>query len=484
MRAVAAALLLTIPVYAGGLSGRIEAALQSSPEAQEAFWGIQVVDLATGEQVYAKNEDKFFIPASVTKLFSTALALMRLGPDHRFITTVMADARPDPQGRVTGLRLVGGGDPNLSARVLPYERNALGPNALAAIDSFADALVAAGVRSVEGNVSGDDTAYVWEPFPDGWSIDDPIWEYGAPVSALTLNDNAFTLTARPGQAAGDPAQLTLFPPFEYMVIHNRTSTVSSGETKLAYDRLPNSAELVVRGTIRLTSPAVKEVLAIDDPALFAAQALKEALQRRNVQVKGSAVAVHRSEGEQMADQPSVELARHSSLPIIESLRVINKASQNLHAELMLREAARAGNGVGTRKGGIEELKNFLTEIGVDEKQYHFDDGSGLSRLTLVTPRAVAKLLTCLYNTPYQEAWVSTLAVGGADGTLFLRFGRDPEAVNIRAKTGSVSHVSALAGYALRKDGGRYAFSMMVNNFNSSSAPIRKILDSIALSLLH
>ncbi len=220
-----ACILVLVPVALaeGPTANRIDALIKASPAAAQAFWGIRVMDLTNGSVVLSKNENHFFVPASNTKLFSTAIALMRLGPDYRFETTVAAGAAPDANGVVHGdLRLVGGGDPNLSARVLPYKQDEFTDNPLQAIEELADQLARRGIRRVEGDVVGDDSAYVWDPYPSGWAADDATWEYGAPVSALTLNDNAFTLLVQPGLRAGDPARLSLWPRIEELTIHNRT----------------------------------------------------------------------------------------------------------------------------------------------------------------------------------------------------------------------------------------------------------------------
>ncbi len=291
------------------------------------------MDAKTGVVVYRRNENSFFIPASNTKLFSTSLALMRLGPGHRFHTTVHVDSQPSASGRVGEIRLVGGGDPNLSARVIPYHREETKPNAFEAIDKLAEAVVASGVKLVEGDVVGDDTAYYWEPYPDGWSIDDSIWEYGAPVSALTLNDNAFTLIVEPAAGAGQPARLSLKPDFEHLTIHNRTLTVAGGKNKIRIERLPGTSELTVSGVIPMDAKADENILAVNDPAEFAAQVFRGALLRRGVRITGAARALHRREGDPPLNSFGVELARHTSEPLIEAIGVINKVSQNLHAEI-------------------------------------------------------------------------------------------------------------------------------------------------------
>ena len=196
-------LAMALPMSAASLPGSIEKLLAGSAAARTAFWGIRIVDLGSGKTLYEMNPDRFFVPASNIKLFTTALALTRLGPEFTFETRVVADGPPDGEGRIRGaLRLVGGGDPNLSARAIPYRMGPAAGNPLAAIEELADQVAARGVKRIDGGVAGDDTWYVWQPYVEGWAIDDPQYEYGAPVSALTVNDNAATLGIRPGARVG------------------------------------------------------------------------------------------------------------------------------------------------------------------------------------------------------------------------------------------------------------------------------------------
>jgi D-alanyl-D-alanine carboxypeptidase/D-alanyl-D-alanine-endopeptidase (penicillin-binding protein 4) len=161
------------------------------------------------------------------------------------------------------------------------------------------------------------------------------------------------------------------------------------------------------------------------------------------------------------------------------LKVINKESVNLHAEIVLLETGRVRAGATKRAQAIEELKSFLKEIGMVDLEYTFEDGSGLSRKTLITPAAVTTLLRYMYASPNRDGWVDTLPIGGEDGTLATRFRKDKRASQIRAKTGSLSHVNALSGYA----GDRYAFSILVNNSNVPALTVRKVMDEIALALV-
>src|SRR5262249_45127861 len=179
-----------------------------------------------------------------------------------------------------------------------------------------------------------------------------------------------------------------------------------------------------------------------------------------------------------SEASEVELARRVSAPLIEDLRVTDKVSQNLHAELALRAVGRAKRNAGTIAAGLEEIRGFLAEIGVPADAYFLRDGSGLARLNLVTPATVVKLLRHMYASPLREQWISLLPVSGEDGSLRLRFAGSPAAGRVHAKTGSLSHVSALSGYIQRANGTWAAFSILVNNYNVPTADIRSAIDRI------
>jgi D-alanyl-D-alanine carboxypeptidase/D-alanyl-D-alanine-endopeptidase (penicillin-binding protein 4) len=474
-RAIAAAALLALawPVYGASLAEKIDRVLAPS----KAFWGIEVVDLETGKALYRWNADRFFVPASNTKLFTTAMALTRLGPDFTFQTRVLLE----PGG---ALRLVGGGDPNLSARAIPYQRGPISGNPLAAIEDLADQIAARSVKRIDGDIIGDDTWYVWEPYGAGWGIEDPESDDGPPISALTINDNAFAVTVEPGARAGDIAGLSLNPPLEPFRIDNRVLTAVPGsQRRIRYSRLPGSPDLHLWGAV---SQPQTLVFALDDPAKYAAAALRSALEDRGIAVAGHAVAVHQypyevadlTQGAPVTTATGVELARRVSPPFFEDLRITDKVSQNLHAELALRAVARARRNIGSVEAGLEELKSFLSELGVAPEQYNIRDGSGLARLNLVTPSAVIALLRYMHDSPHEKEWMALLPVGGEDGTLAGRFTGTPAAGRVHAKTGSLSHVSALSGYIQRLNGKWVVFSILVNNYNVPTADVRGAMDRI------
>jgi D-alanyl-D-alanine carboxypeptidase/D-alanyl-D-alanine-endopeptidase (penicillin-binding protein 4) len=485
---LAALALLAAPLHAATLAEQIARLLDASTATRTAFWGIQIVDLESGRTLYELNPERGFVPASNAKLFTTALALVRLGADFTFQTRVLAPSGPDADGRIAGpLTLVGGGDPNLSGRDIPYRMGSKGGNPLAALDDLADQVAARGVKRVDGDIVGDDAWYVWQPYAEGWAVDDPQFDFGAPVSALSINDNTVSLAVRPAARAGDPAELILDPPVEYFRIGNRVRTApAGGPREIRFERDPGSREVRLWGSIPVRDRGETLLLGIEDPAEFAALAFRQALEARGIAVAGEALARHVFPNEagdlkQGAPTPyneGVELARRISPPLIEDLRVTDKVSQNLHAELALRAVARTRRGIGSREAGLEEMQAFLTEIGIDPECCNFADASGLSRLDLLTPGAVVKLLRYMYASPARDNWVSLLPVGGQDGTLSARFGDGPAAGRIYAKTGTISHVSALSGYARRQGGGWLAFSILVNNYNARAAEVRGAIDRI------
>jgi D-alanyl-D-alanine carboxypeptidase/D-alanyl-D-alanine-endopeptidase (penicillin-binding protein 4) len=483
------------------LSERIEQLFAQSPVTHTAFWGIQVTELSSGKTLYQLNANRFFVPASNTKLFSTSLALMRLGPAFTFQTRVLADAAPDADGRIAAdVRLVGGGDPNLSARTIPYRIGPTAGDPLAAIADLADQVAARGIHRIDGDIVGDDSWYIWEPFGNGWSIDDPTYDYGAPVSALTVNDNAFTLGIRSGAQDGDPAALELNPAVEYYSIDNRIRTVAASadphpEHRIRYSRAAGSMTLKLWGVIPLGGRGEDLTLGVDDPALYAAIAFRQALEERGIPVAGRAVASHLYPNE-VADlkqgapalavtsiEPDMELASRTSAPLLEDLRITAKVSQNLHAELDLRAVGRARRNIGSVEAGLDELKAFLTEAGVEPAGYNINDGSGLARLNLVSPATVVKLLGYMYASPSRDTFLSILPIGGQDGTLNARFSDPSIAGRIHAKTGSLSHVSALSGYAQRRRGDWIAFSVLVNNYNGPTTEVRAVMDRICELML-
>lgn len=476
-----------VSIEAADLASRLDRIIDSSPAFSHAFVGMRVVRLSDGRLLYTRNAERLFVPASNMKLFTSALALTRLGTDYRLSTQIASDVPIDAEGKLSGdLELIGGGDPSLSGREYPYRNHAPAGAvySFAPIEELVDQLVARGLKRIDGDIVGDDTHYVWDPQPGPWSSDSASREYGAPVSALILHDNTFLLTLHPAEHVGQLARIALTPPFEDFAIDNHVTTPERGTPRVRFYRSASGRELHLWGTIPKTDPGTVLELAIGDPALYAAEVLRDALARRGISVRGDAVARHRfpDEANEATAAPAIILAEHRSPPLVELLQVVDKVSQNLHAEVLLRETGLAVEHTGSSDAGLAAMDEFLATLGIARTEYQFTDGSGLSPKTLVSPAAIVKLLAHMYASPHRDEWISLLPIGGEDGTLEHRFAGHAEANAIHAKTGTLDHVKALSGYADTAEG-RVAFSLLVNHFEEPSPGATKAMDELLLSLL-
>jgi D-alanyl-D-alanine carboxypeptidase/D-alanyl-D-alanine-endopeptidase (penicillin-binding protein 4) len=483
------------------------AALLNSPDLARGFWGIEVVSLPSGETsakassetLFSQNADKLFTPASNTKLFTTAAALAMIGPDYKFRTTVETTGTLDRHGRLNGdLVLVGRGDPNLSGRELPYDlKTQRNDDPIQALEALADALVQKGVKFIDGDIVADDSYFAFERYGEGWSQDDLVWSDGAPVSALTVNDNVVFVNILPADRAGEKAFVSIKPYADYYRLDNRIVTTPAGTgRKFFVNREPGSTVLTLWGNLPLDDPGANEALAIEDPAEFAAGLFRQLLEGRGIIIYGhqrtrhtelatlstfTATALAPSHGGSetsarpfKTDQP-ITLASYESKPLAEDLRVINKVSQNLHAEILLRLLGRERGTSGTIEGGLEVLRGFLTRAGIASDQYVFYDGSGLSRQNLVSPHAIVELLCYAYTQPWSAAYKSTFPVSGLDGSLSERLTAPRLQKRVLAKTGSLGGVKALSGFATTDSGQTVAFSILSNNLN---LPAKRVTDTI------
>jgi D-alanyl-D-alanine carboxypeptidase/D-alanyl-D-alanine-endopeptidase (penicillin-binding protein 4) len=462
---------------------RADTLLAAAP-ANKGAWGLLIVDAETGETLYELNADKYFVPASNMKLFTTALALAKLGPDYRFHTTLETHGTVSADGVLSGdLFLVGRGDPNLSNRKFPYDlKEEFDGPPEKALAELADALVAKGIKEISGDVVGDDSYFPREAYPSGWEIDDMVWEYGAAVSAIVVDDNTVTLTLTPGESAGGPVQAVVAPPTPDFIVRSDVLT-SAAEVKsdLTLTREPNSKIVVIRGTMPAHSAPRKLVLAIHDPAEHAAAMLTRLLVERGVKIAGVARSMHVVEPIGAASR--AVLAEHVSVPLGDSVKLVNKISQNLHTEMFLRAAARNTAVWNTPEDLMKVPADFYAAAGIAPGDVIQTDGSGLSRHDLVTPRAVVTLLKYAQGQPWFAPYFASLPVAGVDGTLEALMKNTPSAGRIHAKTGSVEHVRTRSGFADTAGGRRVIFSFLSNNQGGKNHEASDALDGLCLAMI-
>jgi len=469
-----ALLCVLVPCLAADLPHRIDLLMEANASGRLGSVGIQVVNMATGQTAYHRGEDRLFLPASNMKLLTAALALERLKPGYRFTTRVLLEASGD-------LALIGAGDPSFSSRTYPYAKAEQFAGSLGAIENLADRVVARGIRKIDGDILGDDRLYPWEPSPPGWTADDRANGYGASVSALTFNDNVVVVNVTAGKRLGDPASLKAA--FEYLTLENDLVTGPEGsETNIQARPVPNSNQWILTGSVPLGSAATPVQLPVADPAAYAAAALYDALTRRGVAMHGRPVARHRPPGSPYTAPLGREVASRVSPPLNQLLETMLKISQNLHAELLLREVGRVTHGDGTNDAGVAALEAFLKERGALPADWRIEDGSGLSRNDLLTPGLIVRILERQFR-EYGAAWTSLLPAGGEDGTLEHRLCCVSQGRGIRAKTGTLNRAVALSGYAETEADGRLAFSILVNDFPAPASEVQQWVDKIATELL-
>jgi D-alanyl-D-alanine carboxypeptidase/D-alanyl-D-alanine-endopeptidase (penicillin-binding protein 4) len=462
---------------------RVDTLLGSAP-ASKGEWGLLVADAETGETLYERNAAKYFVPASNMKLFTTALALDKLGPEFRFHTTLESTGVVSPEGELSAdLVLVGRGDPNLSNRKFPFnlKEEFDGPPEKV-LAELADALVAKGVKKMSGDVIGDDSYFPRERYPNGWEIDDMVWEYGAAISALVVNDNTATVTLTLGSAAGDAVQAVVAPRTQDFIVDNQVTTSAANvKADLTLTREPGAHLVVLRGTLPEKSAPRKLVLAIEEPALHAATLLKAMLEQRGMEISGGVRARHDAiiaEG----ITPTV-LVEHVSIPLSDSVKLVNKISQNLHTEVLLRTAMRQAGTWNSFDDVAKFAADFYAQVGIAPKDMIQTDGSGLSRHDLVTPRAMLTLLQYAQTRPWFESFFASLPVAGVDGTLEERMKNTPAAGRVHAKTGSVEHVRTMSGFADTAGGRRLTFSFMSNNEYGKNHETTDAMNGLCLAMI-
>jgi D-alanyl-D-alanine carboxypeptidase/D-alanyl-D-alanine-endopeptidase (penicillin-binding protein 4) len=458
-------------------------ALLGKESSGKGEWGLLIADAETGQPLYEQNAAKYFVPASNMKLFTTALALDKLGPEFRFHTTLESTGVVSPEGELSAdLVLVGRGDPNLSNRKFPFnlKEEFDGPPERG-LAELADALVAKGVKKMSGDVIGDDSYFPRERYPNGWEVDDMVWEYGAAISALAVNDNTVTVTLTPGQA-GDAVQVAVAPRTQDFIVDNEvTTSAAKVKADLILTREPGAHLVVVRGTMPEKSSPRKLVLAIEEPALHAATLLKTLLEQRGVEVSGGVRARH--EAIKVEGITPTVLAEHVSIPLGDSVKLVNKISQNLHTEVLLRTAIRQQGTWNSFDDVAKFAADFYAHVGIATDDIIQTDASGLSRHDMVTPRAMLTLLRYAQTRPWFESFFSSLPVAGVDGTLEERMKNTPAAGRVHAKTGSVEHVRTLSGFADTAGGRRLAFSFMTNNEYGKSHETTDAMNGLCLAMI-
>lgn len=457
-------------------------------ELASARWGVSVISLKDNRVVYERNAEKLLTPASNMKLFPTAVALEFLGADHRWRTSVYAATSPDAAGTVNGdLVLYGRGAPDLTAvaRANSENRNSL--------DQLASDLYNRGVRHIRGNVIGDESYFRGNPLGDGWQWNDVQWYYGAEASALSINHNETSVNVLPPENRETLPVIRVSDPTGYVTVENRMVMGAAGDRMtVGIERGLSNNVVSVWGTFPPGSKGFGARLSVHKPALWAAKIFLDSLKAHGITVDGQALTRNANEAaaKRFDPQRATELAFVLSKPLREIIKATNKESINLYAELILRTLGRERAallptpGPSSREPGDDEIGLAIIRLWLNRSQVPLPgvalhDGSGLSRLNLVTPRTFVQLLAAMQRSPNAHIYRESLPLSGRDGTLGSRLKDYAERVS--AKTGYITYDAALSGYVTTAEGEDFAFSIICNDETGRTSSGR-LIDQIVAAL--
>ena len=445
------------------LCGKINQTIDESPYTN-ARWGFFAVSLKDGRVVCSRDGRKLFNPASIEKTLTAIVALDKLGADFRWKTSVYAANQIGADGTLNGdLILYGRGAPDFGST---------------ALDELVSQLQAKGLKRVTGNVIGDASYFRGDAIGDGWTWNELQWYYGAEASALSFNENEGFVNVENGVGKGSNDLLRV------TVGEDSAENTETGGIKRGLE----DNNFYIWGKSKNFGARVS----IHDPAELAAKTLKENLAKKGITVNGQFGSRDWKSGDKLDTAKAVELAAVQSEPLGEAVKRMNKHSVNLYGELILRTigknfSSEVPNNIqlpqnvrGDDITGAAIVKKWLLEhrAGTDEIEIH--DGSGLSRLDFVTPEVFAKAFIYAAQSPFAKVFTDSLPIGGTDGTLGGRFGSVKG--KVIAKTGTITFVNSLAGYAVDKSGEVFTFSVISNNDTRKNG-VRNVMDKAVTYLV-
>lgn len=444
--------------------------MMAAPATRHARWGVLIVDPERADTLYSRDAGKLLVPASNMKIVTAAIALDALGPDFTFSTPFLARGELRADTLRGDLLVAGRGDPSVSDN--------MAGDAMLPLRAVADSLRARGVRHVRGRVlpAGD-------AFPDanagfGWQLEDLDFAYGAVVDELLFNEGFSEIMVTGAQRPGDAPVVRTSPArtFPRVRIEAKTTPRGVGRDSVAQlDAVKDTlrGDVVLTGTIP-TADTTTLVVTHRDPTEAYIAALREALADRGITVGGDSV---------MAASVRVDtLFVAKSPPLSQILASFMKPSQNQIGEMLFKSVALLRADTGSALVARRVFSERLRSWGAEPDGFFIADGSGLSRRDLVSPETIVRVLDAMRRSPHFETYYDAFPVAGVDGTLRSRMRSTPAEANVRGKTGTLGNVRSLSGYVTTAGGRQLIFSVLSNNYLTSTDYISRVQDTIAVRL--
>ncbi|MCB1059044.1 MAG: D-alanyl-D-alanine carboxypeptidase/D-alanyl-D-alanine-endopeptidase [Calditrichaeota bacterium] len=459
-------LLSIVPAIAADVPRGVDSLLRQDPLIGTS-WSILFADATSGQTILDVDSDRLLTPASLTKLWTTSTAFSYLGADFKFETRVTAASRPDSKGTISGdLQIHCDGDPMFELKLRRGHRRT-------AQDEIAEELYGQGIREITGNLTVDVSGYKRTCGNGVWEMGDLREGFAPAVDGVGFNSNVCNVEIAPGAHEGDSAVVTFDPSYAPITVENLVLTASRGnDSWIEYSVTPCRDELEISGLMAQGDSPQYIWFPIQEPAVYFGLAIKEALSRHGIRVAGD-VSVSRSESPLPAT-----LYVHESPPLAEIAAIVNKDSDNYLAEYLLSKVGQKMYGHGSTESGLRAVQRFARERGIQRSQFSLEDGCGLSRQNIVSAHAIVRLLSYMSTTENADAFEATLSQSGVDGTISNRLSTEGMLGRVRAKTGTMTNVSGLAGYIGLDDGRKIAFAILSNNFRCSRNYVRNTQDNI------
>lgn len=445
----------------------------NDPTFANANWGVLIQSLETGEYFYKRNENKLFMPASNLKLFTSSAGLILLGEEYRFTTDVFMRGRIDGSTLIGDLVVRGRGDPTLSGRF--YQNNIY-----KVFKDWADSLLEFGIDEITGNIIGDDNEFDDQGLGAGWQWDYESDWYAAPSSALSFNDNCIDIVVTVDMVT-KKSKIELIPNTKYAAVINKVAAVKKDSiTNIEVHRERGTNLITVFGTIK-EGDSVRTFVTVNNPTQYTMVVLKEVLESKGIIIGGFPIDID-DYTTPIEDYELSKIFTHYSPKLTEIVKVINKNSQNFFSEQLLKAIGLEKENFGSAENGISAASAVFQEMGINPENMQMVDGSGLSRLNLVTPKQIVTLLSYMYRHKYFMPFYNSLPIAGVDASIAKRMKGTKAENNVRAKTGFIGGVRSLSGYVRTGDNEPVAFSMIVNNFTVPLKLAENIQDLVCIRL--
>jgi D-alanyl-D-alanine carboxypeptidase/D-alanyl-D-alanine-endopeptidase (penicillin-binding protein 4) len=471
---VAALILL----WSGTVPTRLQTeinALNGDEALKHGIWGLCVVGMDSGNVIGSNLPDKSVIPASTLKVLTTGAAMGMLGKDYRYTTFIEYDGEFDKTtGVISGnLYIRGTGDPTLESAAFPMRGDTI-----STFQSLGIRLKRMGVNKINGNIIGDQSLFSDNPLPDGWSWGDLGQYYGAGTSGLGYKDNKVVLHYN--TLKGDTAKLISVVPLPKNVVYHSFVTCEGAKDEAYVYGAPFGNDFRIYGSIPKGKSDYEVEAAHPLPALQCAEDLKRIL--TSVGINCGEARIYNQEDKARDKTVRKQLTTLTSPKLSEIIVHVNKKSDNVYAEQLLRTLGAVKGSGGTTEAGTAVVKSYWQSQGVDVSGMNLTDGSGLSRSNLVTTRQMATILYKISKMSWFAEFDASLPVAGKEGSMTSLCKGTCAENNLRAKTGYINRARGYAGYVKTKGGRLVAFSLLANNYTCTPTEMKKKLEKVMVGV--